>query len=192
MIVGMVHKADVGADKKWIQKIGVEDSSISFMLDTGSDINIISERISEYKTNTGTRYIKKPCRDDVIQRLTHYRHGCISTRIVVESDKCRPAVLSGLGCHSIGLVTRLHTMQSEVSGDDETLRTEVKKKYPQLFQETGTLPGVPTIVLKDGVTGVVHAPRVSVAKRSRLKKELARQVEVGFLTKVNEPNHWVN
>ena len=62
-------------------------------------------------------------------------------------------------------------MQSEFSGDDETLRTEVKKKYPQLFQETGTLPGVHTIVLKDGATGVVHAERrVAVAKRSQLMK----------------------
>ena len=64
-------------------------------------------------------------------------------------------------------------MQSEVSGDDETLRTEVKKKCPQLFQETGALPGVHSIVLNDDATGVVHAPRrVAVDKRSQLKKEL--------------------
>ena len=50
-----------------------------------------------------------------------------------------------------------------------------------------------TIVLKDGATGVVHAPRrVAVAKREQLKKELDRQVEVGFLAKVNEPTDWVN
>ena len=84
-------------------------------------------------------------------------------------------------------------MQNEVTGDDETMRREVKKKYPQLFQGTGTLPGVHTIVLKDGATGVVHAPRrVAVAKRAQLKKELDRQVEVGLLAKVNEPTDWVN
>ena len=76
---------------------------------------------------------------------------------------------------------------------NETMRREVKKKYPQLCQGTGTLPGVHTIVLKYGATGVVHAPRrVAVAKREQLKKELDRQVEVGFLAKVNEPTDWVN
>ena len=44
MFIGMENKADVGADKKWIQKIRVEDTSISFILDTGSDVNIISEK----------------------------------------------------------------------------------------------------------------------------------------------------
>ena len=88
---------------------------------------------------------------------------------------------------------RVHTIQNEVSGDDETMRREVKKKYPQLFQRTGTLHWVHTIVLKDGATGVVHDPRrVAVAKRQQLKKELDRQVEVGFLAKVNEPTDWVN
>ena len=84
-------------------------------------------------------------------------------------------------------------MQNEVSGDDETMRREVKKKYPQLFQGTGTLPGVRTIVIKYGATVAVHAPRrVAVAKRAQLKKELDRQVEVGFLAKVNEPTDWMN
>ena len=199
MLIGMVTKADVGADMKWIKRIGVEDSSISFMLDTGSDVNIISDK--EYQSIKPMPEIdKKPCHDDVIQRLTHYKHRVvqydnrrISTRIeVVDSDTCRPAPLSGLDWRRLGLVKRVHTMQSEVSCADETLRTEVKKKYPQLFQETGSVPGVHSIVLKDGTTGVVHAPRrVAVVKRSQLKKELEREVEVGFLAYVNEPTDWV-
>ena len=109
------------------------------------------------------------------------------------SDKCIPALLGGRDCHRLGIVKRVHAMQNEVSGDDETMRREVNKKYTQLDQGSGTLPGVHTIVLKDGATGVVHAPRrVAVAKRAQLKKEIDRQVEVGFLAKVNEPTGWVN
>ena len=41
--------------------------------------------------------------------------------------------------------------------------------------------------------GVIHAPRrVAVAKRPHLKKELDRQVKLGFLAKVDEPTEWVN
>ena len=203
MFIGMVNKADVGADKKWIQKIGVENSSISFTLDTGSDVNIISEK--EYQSikpmpkldksrAVMTSYSGAPITSIGVCSVTlKFKNRRISTSIEVVRDKCRPALLGGLDCHRRGLVKRVHTMQNEVSGDDETMRREVKKKYPQLCQGTGTLPGVHTIVLKDGATGVVHAPRrVPVAKRERLKKELDRQVEVGFLAKVNEPTDWVN
>ena len=203
MFIGMVNKADVGTDKKWIQKIGVENCSISFMLDTGSDVNIISEK--EYQSIKPTPKLDKsravmtsysgaPITSIGVCSVTlRFKNRRISTSIEVVRDKCRPALLGGLDCHRLGLVKRVHTMQNDVSGDDETMRREVKKKYPQLFQGTGTLPGVHTIVLKDGATGVVHAPRrVAVAKREQLKKELDRQVEVGFLAKVNEPTDWVN
>ena len=107
-------------------------------------------------------------------------------------NKCIPALLGGLDCHKLGLVKLVHMMQNEVSGDDETMRRELKKKYPHLFQGTGTIPGVHTIVLKDGATLVVHAPRrVAVAKREHINKELDRRVEVGFLAKVDEPTDWV-
>ena len=203
MFIGMVNKTDVGPDKKWIQKIGVEDSSISFMLDTGSDVNIISEK--EYQSIKPTPKLDKsraamtaysgaPITSIGVCSVTlRFKNRRISTIIEVVRDKCRPALLGGLDCHMLGLEKRVHTMQNDVSGDDETMRREVKKKYPQLFQGTGTLPGVHTIVLKDGATGVVHAPRLfAVTKRKHPKKELDRQVEVGFLAKVNEPTDWAN
>ena len=69
-----------------------------------------------------------------------FKNRRISTSIEVVRDKCRPALLGGLDSHRLGLVKRVHTMQNDVRGDDETMRREVKKKYPQLFQGTGTLP----------------------------------------------------
>ena len=151
MFIGMVNKADVGADKKWIHKIGVENSSISFMLDTGSDVNIISEK--EYQSikptpkldisrAVMTSYSGAPITSIGVCSVTlRFKNRRISTSIEVVRDKCRPALLGGLDCHRLGLVKRVHTMQNDVSGDDETMRREVKKKYPQLFQGTGTLPG---------------------------------------------------
>ena len=196
MFIGMVNKADVGADKKWIQKIGVENSYISFLLDTGSDVNIISEK--EYQSIKPTPKLNKiravmtsysgaPITSIGVCSVTFKFKNCrISTCIEVVRDKCRPALFGGLDCHRLGLGKRVHTMQNEVSDDDETMRREVKKKYPHLFQGTGTLPGLHTIILKDGATGVVHATRrVAVAKRAQLKKELDRQVEVAFFLQMS-------
>ena len=50
-------------------------------------------------------------------------------------------------------------MKKDEAKSNYTMRAEIKKSYPQLFQAIGTLPGIHTIVLKDGATGVIHAPR---------------------------------
>ena len=104
MFIGMVNKADVGADKKWFQKIGVENSSISFMLDTGSDVNIISEK--EYQSikptpkldqsrAVMTSYSGAPITSIRVCSVTlRIKNRRISTSIVVVRDKCRRALLS--------------------------------------------------------------------------------------------------
>lgn len=62
-----------------------------------------------------------------------------------------------------------------------------------MFRSRGTRPGVHTIILKKELQVSSNAPRrVAVTKRTQLKKELDRQVKLGFLAKVNEPTDWVS
>ena len=117
----------------------------------------------------------------------------ISIYLKVVREECRPALLGSPDCDKLGLVKRVNAMKKDEAKSNDTMRAEIKKSYPQLFQRNGTLPGVHTIVLKDGATGVIHASRrVAVSKRPQLKQELDRQVDLGFLAKVNEPTDWVN
>ena len=44
MFVGMVKNADTATDNKWTQKLRAENCTISFKLDTGSDVSILSEK----------------------------------------------------------------------------------------------------------------------------------------------------
>ena len=44
MFVGMVKNAHTATDNKWTQKLRVDNCTISFKLDTGSDVSIISEK----------------------------------------------------------------------------------------------------------------------------------------------------
>ena len=61
-------------------------------------------------------------------------------------------------------------MKKDEAKSNDTMRVEIKKLYPQLFQGNGTLSGVHTIVLKDGATCVIYAHRrVAVSKRPQLR-----------------------
>ena len=122
-----------------------------------------------------------------------YKKRQISTYLEVVREECRPALLGGPDCDKLGLVKRVNAMKKDEAKSNDTMRAEIKKSYPQLFQGNDTLRGIHTIVLKDGATGVIHAPRrVAVSKRPQLKQELDRQVDLGFLAKVNELTDLVN
>ena len=61
-------------------------------------------------------------------------------------------------------------MKKNEAKSNDTMRVEINKSYPQLFQGNGTLLGIHTIVLKYGATSVIHAPRrVVVSKRPQLR-----------------------
>ena len=197
LFVGMVKAGHDTRDGRWSQNLRVDGKTIAFKLDTGSDVNIISEL--EYQT------IKPKPRLDKSQTLmTSYSGGpiqslgvcCVSVQykkrhiyayMEVVRDERRPALLGGTDCARLGLVKRVHAVTTK------DMKAKILKSHPQLFHGSGSLPGVHTIVLKDDAAAVIHAPRrVAVAKRPELKRELDRQVKNGFLSKVTEPTDWVN
>ncbi|KAK2143360.1 hypothetical protein NP493_4554g00000 [Ridgeia piscesae] len=189
--------------RKWTQKLQVENCWVSFKLDTGSDVSIISEQ-QYLKLKPTPQLEKSPAvmtsySGERIQSLgvcrvsVRYKKRKIATFMEVVQDECRPALLGGNDCEMLGLLKRVHLIEAGRKPQNEPMKEEIKKKHSQLFRGNGALPGVHTIVLKDGAKGVIHAPRrVAVAKRPQLKKELDRQVKLGFLAKVDEPTEWVN
>ena len=197
LFVGMVKADHDTRDERWSQNLRVEGRTISFKLDTGSDVNIISEL--EYRTIT-----PKPRLEKSETVMTSYSGGpipslgvcCVSVQykkrhiyayMEVVRDERRPALLGGTDCARLGLVKRVHAVTTK------DMKSNILKSHPQLFHGSGSLPGVHTIVLKDDAAPVIHAPqRVAVAKRPQLKRELDRQVSQGFLAKVIEPTDWVN
>ena len=67
------------------------------------------------------------------------------------------------------------------------------KKYSDVFDGIGQLPGECEIYLRPNATPVVHPPRrVPVALRDKLKAELDRMERDQEISKVNEPTDWVN
>ena len=183
---------------KWSKDLLVNDKLLNFKLDTGSDINIIyredymllQPRPKLRKSGT----VMKAYNDKIIPSIgvcrvnVRYKNRTIQTTMEVVPDQ-GPPLLGSIDCERLGLVKRVNT----VGQAQKTLKAEIQQKYPELFKGNGSLPGTHSFVLKDGSTGVIHAPRrVSFAKRPKLKDELDRQMKLGYLAKVNEPTDWVN
>ena len=197
--IGMVKSSD--NDKtglKWSEDLRVNDKLLNFKLDTGSDINIIyredymllQPRPKLRKSNT----VMKAYNDKIIPSIgvcrvnVRYKNRTIQTTMEVVPEQ-GPSLLGSIDCERLGLVKRVNT----VGQAQQTLKAEIHQKYPELFKGNGSLPGTHSFVLKDGSTGVIHAPRrVAFAKRPKLKDELDRQMKLGYLAKVNEPTDWVN
>ena len=197
--IGMVKSSD--NDKtglKWSEDLRVNDKLLNFKLDTGSDINIIyredymllQPRPKLRKSNT----VMKAYNDKIIPSIgvcrvnVRYKNRTIQTTMEVVPEQ-GPSLLGSIDCERLGLVKRVNT----VGQAQQTLKAEIHQKYPELFKGNGSLPGTHSFVLKDGSTGVIHAPRrVAFAKRPKLKDELDRQMNLGYLAKVNEPTDWVN
>ena len=142
------------------------------------------------KSNT----VMKAYNDKIIPSIgacrvnVRYKNRTIQTTMEVVPEQ-GPSLLGSIDCERLGLVKRVNT----VGQAQQTLKAEIHQKYPELFKGNGSLPGTHSFVLKDGSTGVIHAPRrVAFAKRPKLKDELDRQIKLGYLAKVNEPTDWVN
>ena len=197
LFVWMVKAGHDTPDERWSQNLRVEGRTISFKLDTGSDVNIIYEL--EYRTIT-----PKPRLEKSETVMTSYSDGhipsfgvcCVSVQykkrhiyayMEVVRDERRPALLGGTDCARLWLVKMVHAVNTK------DIKSNILKSHPQLIDGSGSLPGVHTIVLQDDAAGAIHAPcRVAIAKRTELKRELDRQVQQGFLAKVTEPTGWAN
>ena len=169
VFVGMVKTADTATENKMTQKLRFDNCTISFKLYTGSDVSIISEQQYqcikpapklEKSSTVMTSYSGTPIPSLGVCRVSvRYKKRQTSTYLEVVREECRPAILGGPDCDKLGLVKRVNAMKKDEAKSNDTMRAEIKKSYPQLFQAIGTLPGIHTIDLKDGATGVIHAPR---------------------------------
>lgn len=92
-------------------------------------------------------------------------------------------------CKGLNLAKRV--LVAEV--DDYTNYDDLMKKYSDLFQALGSLPGEHTIRLNNSVPPVIHPFRkVLCALRKPLKDELDQMEKLEVIEKIDEPTEWVS
>ena len=183
-------------NRDWYVNIGVgkDKCIVKFKLDTGANINTITEKIFEKmkmdcKVKPMNSVVTNYCGNEIptkgkVTIPCFFKEKCYWIDFALVQINAVP-VLSLSTCLALGLIKRL----------DEIKEQSVMDQYPSVFEPTvGKLKGVKyRIRVNEEVSPVVNAPRkVPFAIRERVKAELDKMTEQGIITKVTKPTPWVN
>lgn len=104
-------------------------------------------------------------------------------------------ILGADDCAAIGLVTRIHNIQTVLSDEakNHNIPNDIYCEFKENFQGLGCLQGKYSVKTDKSVTPVVHAPRREpIALHDKVKDELERMVITGVLVKQEELTPWDN
>ncbi|CAI6369196.1 unnamed protein product [Macrosiphum euphorbiae] len=185
----------------WSETILVENKSINFKLDTGSDVNLL--------TLNDFNLIKNNCsfKNLVVNRrpinLQAYGGSNINTyftvdlkvklrekeyilNFVIVENHCKP-ILGLHSCIQLGLINKVENVDKILSLND------VLQNYCTVFTGLGNFPDEYSIQLKPNAIPVTNVPhRVPINIQDKLKCELDRLVSEKIIREINEPTEWVN
>ncbi|XP_046585212.1 uncharacterized protein K02A2.6-like [Haliotis rubra] len=176
--------------------------SISMKLDTGAQVNILSE--SDYnnyadtlgpleKANSklhayGGRWLD--VRGTVRLKCT-YGGTSDNLKFFVVSEE-GPSILSLKSCEDMKLVKVLLSVEAKRICHSSKAEDMIKE-YEHVFKGLGHMKEEYRIQVGDSVSPVIHAPRkLPIAMEEKVKLELQRMENLQVICKVDEPTQWVN
>ena len=174
-------------EEDWIVELDTQGKKLETKLDTGAQTNTISEydldRVSPkttiYETSSRLKAyggftipIKGKCTLPVIRKGKEYD---VPFTVVKGKEQ---ALLGKKYCQLLGYIELIQTVSQD----------KIVKKYPEVFNGLGCLPGEVKITIDETVPPVVNACRkVAFALVKPLKVELARMKKLEVIVEVDEP-----
>ena len=179
---------------------------IQFKLDTGSQVNVLPERVFHQLKHKLP--LEKPERHlsaytgDKLNVLGRFMLNCkykdLDSELEFYVVKTQYSPILGLkSCLDLQLIKLVYSVNhADTTGacDSPGLdRASILSEYADVFDGLGLIPGECKIHLDPNAIPVVHPPRrVPIAIRDLLKKELDRMEKAEVITKVITPTKWVN
>lgn len=178
----------------WTVDIGIQEKSLTFKLDTGADVTVVSQ--SDFRnifSNAEQPALQKP-------RKPLYGPGQVPLDVagfarlqLTIGDKSaleNVYVVKNLGRPLLGLpaIKALGLLHRVDSIDMDTL----KSAYPKLCSGLGMIQQPYTIKLKPGAVPVsLKAPRrIPLPLLDKVRAELHRMEDLGVISRVEEPTDW--
>ena len=172
--------------------IGENLKNTSFKVDTGAEVNTITESLVKI-LNVDIKPSKVKLlgyNKSVIPNIGYVvlpagQPGKGQQLLRFEVVKSHLVPVLGLeACVSLGVVNQVN----------EVITAEhILDNFPDVFEGLGCLAGEHEIRIDESVKPVVHAPRrVPISMNDRVKAELDRMEATGVIKKVDVPTQWVN
>lgn len=187
-------------DSTWFQKLKVNNNSVIFKLDTGSQVNVIPKsELLKWKEKPVVRKNYLPVldySDNVVPIIGECYLKCKTDKfendfkfLVTSLDSC--PILGLDACKNLGLIQRLNLINKNCKLSE--MPQKILSEYSDVFSGSGLINKTVHIKLKPNCSPHVAAPRkIPLALHDKVREELSRMVETGIITKVNEPTEWVS
>ena len=178
-------------DIAWVLTIRVNDTDVTFKLDTGAEVTVISEetfsKLKNVKLRSPSRRLYGPAQQplNVLGEFSgnlEYQRKTTTQSIFVAKNLQND--LAGLpAITALGLIRAVEATSSEKT---------IQEQFPDVFKGLGTIGGEYTIKLRDGATPhALYTPRrVPFPLREKVRQELEKMEEMGVISKVTSPTPW--
>ena len=181
----------MGKGAEWFHKVQLQNIKLKFKLDTGSEVNLISDKIYEKLT-------PRPQLTSAIKKVTAYtghpvpvlgkciltctdRDHTIDLDFYVASTQEGPPILGLQACVALKLIARLHALPTQTRP-----AKEIVDQYEDVFHGMGKLLDTHDIKLVEGATPqIVPARKIPISLRNKVKAELDRMVENSVIVPEN-------
>lgn len=192
-----VFLGEIGVDSMhahpWKADILVNGCPVSFKLDSGADVSVISEKtfgllsiqeklLPPDKKLYGPCKVPLFCKGKFTASLTHNLQCCADEIYVVPG--LEQSLLGRRACSRLGTIARISGVDSKDSN--------YEKRFPSLFQGLGCMDGVYEIKLDESVTpfNLCTPRRIPIPLLPQVKKELERMEQMGVIEQVDQPTQW--
>ncbi|XP_062512805.1 uncharacterized protein K02A2.6-like [Corticium candelabrum] len=186
-----VFPVNVSKRITWSSKISVGGKELTFKLDTGAEVTVITE---EAHRMLEMPKLQKPSKALYGPTSTALRTlGQFTSTLSVNSKTSEETifVVQGLKTNLLGLpaITSLqlvHRIQATSVG------TTIPDRSPKVFQGLGNLCDPYKIKLREGAKPyALYTPRnVPISLRQQVKEELDRMEKIGVISQVEDPTEW--
>ena len=187
--LGTIHSNN---NKQWLSIVSLNQTQVSFKLDTGAEVTAISEDTYRKLQNVTLQKPNKVLRGpanlqlSVIGKFTgtlsHKTTLCEQEIFVVKNLKTNLLGLPAIT--ELRLIERLHTICTSPDG--------IKHSFPDLFTGLGTLGADYEIKLQSNARPyALHTARqVPIPLRQKVEKELLRMQSMGVISPIDNPSPW--
>lgn len=176
--------------KEWTEILDFNGKRLSFKLDTGSMLNILSKNdyiklgfsVKDLSPYSGRVHSYTGNIVPIIGQCNlvfKFKQLKYSVKFVICNMKCQN-ILGLNACVKLGLIQRVDVL-------------DINSGYTDLFSGLGKLPGIHKIVIDKSVQpSICPSRKIPLGLRNKLYDELQRMEELEVIRKVQYPTEWVN